>query len=49
LANAVHSFKGAVLLVSHDHHFVSESVGADSIIDMGKELDAGEELKDITA
>jgi hypothetical protein len=34
--------------VSHDHHFV-ESVGADSIIDMGKELDAGEELKDITA
>jgi hypothetical protein len=33
--------------VSHDH-FV-ESVGADSIIDMGKELDAGEELKDITA
>jgi ATPase subunit of ABC transporter with duplicated ATPase domains len=48
LANAVRSFQGAVLLVSHDHHFV-DSVGVDSTIDMGKELSMGEELKDITA
>lgn len=37
LANAVNSFKGAVLLVSHDHHFV-ESVGVNATIDMGKVL-----------
>jgi ATPase subunit of ABC transporter with duplicated ATPase domains len=38
LANAVKSFQGAVLLVSHDYHFV-ESVGAvETTIDMGKEL-----------
>lgn len=47
LANAVRSFQGAVLLVSHDYHFV-DSVGVDSTIDMGKELMMGE-LKDITA
>eukprot|EP00584_Thalassiosira_punctigera_P009708 CAMPEP_0172527912 /NCGR_PEP_ID=MMETSP1067-20121228/2454_1 /TAXON_ID=265564 ORGANISM="Thalassiosira punctigera, Strain Tpunct2005C2" /NCGR_SAMPLE_ID=MMETSP1067 /ASSEMBLY_ACC=CAM_ASM_000444 /LENGTH=463 /DNA_ID=CAMNT_0013311737 /DNA_START=375 /DNA_END=1766 /DNA_ORIENTATION=+ len=39
LANAVNGFKGAVLLVSHDHHFV-HSVGTNATIDMGKVLDA---------
>jgi len=39
LANAVNSFKGAVLLVSHDHHFVS-SVGVNATVDMGKVLNA---------
>ncbi len=37
LANAVRSFDGAVLLVSHDAHFVA-SVGAVSSIDMGEVL-----------
>jgi len=37
LANAVRSFQGAVVLVSHDSHFVDD-VGVDSTIDMGKEL-----------
>ena len=37
LANAVNTFGCAVLLVSHDHHFVS-TVGVDSTIDMGKVL-----------
>jgi ATP-binding cassette subfamily F protein 3 len=38
LANAVKNFQGAVLLVSHDYHFV-ESIGAvETTIDMGKEL-----------
>jgi ATP-binding cassette subfamily F protein 3 len=48
LANAVRTFKGAVLVVSHDHHFI-DSVGVDGVIDMGKELMQGDELKDITA
>jgi ATP-binding cassette subfamily F protein 3 len=48
LAKAVRSFQGAVLLVSHDYHFV-DAVGVDSVIDMGKELMMGEELKNITA
>ncbi|KAL7539033.1 hypothetical protein ACHAXR_008984 [Thalassiosira sp. AJA248-18] len=39
LAHAVNSFKGAVLLVSHDQHFVN-SVGVDTTIDMGKVLHA---------
>ena len=37
LARAVNSFEGAVLLVSHDYHFVQD-VGIDTVIDMGKEL-----------
>eukprot|EP00978_Attheya_sp_CCMP212_P040759 scaffold225966_cov53-Attheya_sp.AAC.2 len=37
LAKAVSNFKGAVLLVSHDYHFV-EAVGVQSTIDMGKVL-----------
>mmetsp|Transcript_34133 Transcript_34133/g.36880 ORF Transcript_34133/g.36880 Transcript_34133/m.36880 type:complete len:84 (+) Transcript_34133:2-253(+) len=37
LAQAVKSFAGGVLLVSHDYHFV-EDVGVETIIDMGKEL-----------
>jgi ATP-binding cassette subfamily F protein 3 len=48
LAKAVRSFPGAVLLVSHDYHFV-DAVGVDSIIDMGKELMMGEGLKNMTA
>jgi ATPase subunit of ABC transporter with duplicated ATPase domains len=48
LAKAVRSFQGAVLVVSHDHHFV-DAVGVDSIIDMGKELMMGEEPKKMTA
>lgn len=39
LAKAVRGFKGAVLLVSHDHHFV-DSVGVNATIDMGKVLNA---------
>lgn len=38
LAKAVRNFKGAVLLVSHDYHFV-EAVGVDSTIDMGQVFD----------
>jgi ATPase subunit of ABC transporter with duplicated ATPase domains len=37
LANAVRSFKGAVILVSHDASFV-QAVGCTHVIDMGKEL-----------
>jgi ATPase subunit of ABC transporter with duplicated ATPase domains len=37
LAKGVRSFKGAVLLVSHDSHFVDD-VGVSSVIDMGKEF-----------
>uniref|UniRef100_A0A7S2PJQ6 ABC transporter domain-containing protein n=1 Tax=Skeletonema marinoi TaxID=267567 RepID=A0A7S2PJQ6_9STRA len=37
LAYAVNNFKGPVLLVSHDQHFVS-SVGVNTTIDMGKVL-----------
>jgi ATP-binding cassette subfamily F protein 3 len=48
LAKAVRSFQGAVLLVSHDNHFV-DAVGVDSIIDMGKELMMGEGLQKMTA
>mmetsp|Transcript_4843 Transcript_4843/g.7002 ORF Transcript_4843/g.7002 Transcript_4843/m.7002 type:complete len:533 (+) Transcript_4843:37-1635(+) len=39
LAYAVNSFKGVVLLVSHDQHFVN-SVGVDATIDMGEVLNA---------
>lgn len=39
LANAVRNFKGAVLLVSHDSHFVDD-VGVNATIDMGKVLNA---------
>eukprot|EP00984_Skeletonema_dohrnii_P036681 scaffold37915_cov250-Skeletonema_dohrnii-CCMP3373.AAC.1 len=39
LAYAVNNFKGPVLLVSHDQHFVS-SVGVNTTIDMGKVLNA---------
>jgi len=38
LAQAVKSFAGGVLLVSHDYHFV-EDVGVETVIDMGKELE----------
>jgi ATPase subunit of ABC transporter with duplicated ATPase domains len=38
LAKAVKSFEGAVLLVSHDYHFVRD-VGPETVIDMGKELE----------
>jgi len=37
LAQAVKNFEGAVLLVSHDAHFMQD-VGIDRTIDMGKEL-----------
>jgi len=39
LAHAVNSFKGPVLIVSHDQHFVQQ-VGVDKTIDMGKILNA---------
>ncbi len=39
LAKAVDNFKGAVLLVSHDDHFVNQ-VGVSATIDMGKVLNA---------
>jgi ATPase subunit of ABC transporter with duplicated ATPase domains len=39
LAKAVRGFQGAVLLVSHDSHFVDD-VGVTSVIDMGEELGA---------
>lgn len=38
LAKAVRNFEGAVLLVSHDQHFVASLGVMDSTIDMGKEL-----------
>jgi len=38
LAKAVKSFDGAVLLVSHDYHFVQD-VGVEEVIDMGYELE----------
>jgi len=37
LAKAVKNFEGAVLLISHDHHFVQD-VDPEIVIDMGKEL-----------
>jgi ATPase subunit of ABC transporter with duplicated ATPase domains len=37
LAKAVRNFQGAVLIVSHDSHFI-EAVGVDSTIDMGEVL-----------
>lgn len=37
LAKAIRTFQGAVLLVSHDSHFVKD-VGVDSVIDMGEVL-----------
>lgn len=37
LAKAVNNFEGAVLLVSHDYHFVQD-VGIEIVLDMGKEL-----------
>ena len=42
MAAAIKSFQGAVLLVSHDSHFVQD-VGIESVIDMGKTLDGSEE------
>lgn len=39
LARAVKDFEGAVVLVSHDSHFVQDA-GVDTVIDMGKELKA---------
>ncbi len=42
VAAAIKSFQGAVLLVSHDSHFVQD-VGIESVIDMGKTLDGSEE------
>ena len=42
VAAAIKSFQGAVLLVSHDSHFVQD-VGIESVIDMGKTLDGAEE------
>lgn len=38
LANAIHQYEGAVLLVSHDHHFVDQ-IKIEQQLDMGYELD----------
>jgi ATP-binding cassette, subfamily F, member 3 len=46
LVHAIRSFEGPVLLVSHDHHFVS-SVGVDLTIDMGKELQSPTKSSDV--
>ena len=40
VARAVSNFRGAVLLVSHDPHFVKD-VGVDKVVDMGFELGRG--------
>jgi ATPase subunit of ABC transporter with duplicated ATPase domains len=43
LARAVKNFQGAVLLVSHDSHFVQD-VGVETVIDMGKVLQGVEKM-----
>ena len=44
LAKAVHEFQGAVLIVSHDSHFVKQ-IELDQQIDMGYELGLTSEVK----